>query len=377
MLDGQYLLQELVVDSRVPPRSSVAVLSCHAGVVNGGDLARQYYESVVAPLLAEFDGGMAHAAGRLGQGSDVLGFDDAMSRDHDWGLRLTLLVEAEHVATLAEFIESRLPTEYLGYPTRFPLTTNGETRHRIDIDTAQQFSFALLGVDATSELTVPEWLSLSGQSILEVIAGPLFEDSLGTITTIRHQLRWYPDDLWRHVVAKSWARLAEELPLVGRAGMRGDELGSSVIGARLVSIAMHLGFQLERTWAPYPKWFGTAFQALPNASACTPALSATLSATSWQDRETHLVHACKQLYEFQRTTALPTVDGPMIEPFHDRPFPTVSQTAIDALTTSTLPGASIGVGSIDQWTDNVALLTAPAQRLPITQAMRSDGYSAS
>ena len=90
-----------------------------------------------------------------------------------------------------------------------------------------------------------------------------------------------------------------------------------------------------------------------------------------------MVHACEALYEFQRATALPTVDGPVLEPFHDRPFPTVSQTAIAALTTSTLPGAPIGVGSIDQWTDNVALLTAPARRLAVTQAMRSDGYSAS
>ena len=161
-------------------------------MVNGSDLARRYYESIVAPLLAEFDGGIAHAAGRLGQGSDVLGLDDAMSRDHDWGLRLTVLVEANHVTTLANFIESRLPDEYLGYPTRFAVTHDGEIRHRIDIDTAQQFSTALLGVDATSELSVPEWLSLSGQSILELTAGPLFEDTVGTISAIRDQLRWYP-----------------------------------------------------------------------------------------------------------------------------------------------------------------------------------------
>ena len=343
--------------------------------MNGSDLARRYYESIVAPLLAEFDGGIAHAAGRLGQGSDVLGLDDAMSRDHDWGLRLTVLVEANHVTTLADFIEPRLPDEYLGYPTRFAVTHDGEIRHRIDIDTAQQFSTALLGVDATSELSVPEWLSLSGQSILELTAGPLFEDTVGTISAIRDQLRWYPDDLWRYVVATSWARLAEELPLLGRAGMRGNELGSSVIGARLVSIAMQLGFQLERSWAPYSKWFGTAFEALPNASACTPALKATMSAATWQDRQAHIVNACEQLYELQRATELPTVDCPVIEPFHDRPFQTVSQKVIDALTTPPLRGTPIGVGSVDQWTNNVALLTAPALRRARTQGMPSAGIS--
>ena len=59
----------------------------------GIPLSRDYYESVVAPLLARHAPGLEHAAARLGSGSDVLGYDDAQSRDHDWGLRLTLLVE--------------------------------------------------------------------------------------------------------------------------------------------------------------------------------------------------------------------------------------------------------------------------------------------
>ena len=88
-----------------------------------------------------------------------------------------------------------------------------------------------------------------------------------------------------------------------------------------------------------------------------------MSAGTWQDRQTHIADACEQLYELQRTTELPTVDCPVIEPFHDRPFHTISQQAIDALTTSPLRGAPIGIGSLDQWTNSVALLTAPALRL--------------
>src|SRR6516162_9588596 len=69
-----------------------------AGLVNdrampGGELARGFHADVVGPLLARAMPGLRYAAGRLGSGSDVLGFDDAMSRDHDWGCRLTLLVD--------------------------------------------------------------------------------------------------------------------------------------------------------------------------------------------------------------------------------------------------------------------------------------------
>lgn len=50
----------------------------------GTDLARRYYDEVVEPILLGRWPGLPHAAGRLGSGSDVLGLDDATSRDHDW-----------------------------------------------------------------------------------------------------------------------------------------------------------------------------------------------------------------------------------------------------------------------------------------------------
>ncbi len=64
--------------------------------VPGAELGRRFYAEVVRPLLdAEFPG-LPHAAAHLGEGSDVLGYDTAMSRDHDWGPTVTLfLPEAE------------------------------------------------------------------------------------------------------------------------------------------------------------------------------------------------------------------------------------------------------------------------------------------
>ncbi len=334
--------------------------------MNGVELSRLYYESIVAPLLEQYNGGIAHAAGRLGTGSDVLGFDDDMSRDHDWGMRLTLLVESASLNGLSDYLDARLPDKVHGHPTRFSLSNDPTIRHRIDIDTAERFTAERLGFDATSRINALEWLATSSQSILEVTTGPVFADTIGTLTEIRRRLRWYPDDVWRYVVATSWARLAEELPLMSRAGIRGDELGASIIAARLVGVAMRLGFQLERTWAPYPKWFGAAFAALPRASACGDQFAATLRARSWQERQHHLAAACEHLYAFQRSTALPTIPGPVLEPFHDRPFFTVRQAAINALMP---PDSHVGVGSVDQWSDNVAVLTAPQRRLAATRAL--------
>lgn len=108
---------------------------------------------------------------------------------------------------------------------------------------------------------------------------------------VRERLSWYPHDVWVHVVAGDWARLAQELPFVGRTAERGDDLGSRVIAARLVEVAMHLAHTLERRWTPYPKWTGTSMAALPRAGAVMATLHRAVAAITWQDREAGLVEA--------------------------------------------------------------------------------------
>ncbi|HLK02585.1 MAG TPA: hypothetical protein VKU39_22115, partial [Streptosporangiaceae bacterium] len=146
-------------------------------MVTGVELARGFYEDVVAPLLGERMPGLRYAAGRLGHGSDVLGLDDTTSRDHDWGCRLTLLVDSggrPAVPAIADLMETSLPASYQGYPVRFAGSGQSTSRHWVDIATVGDFAEGLLGVDAVGGLTAADWLSLTGQSILEIVAGPVF-----------------------------------------------------------------------------------------------------------------------------------------------------------------------------------------------------------
>jgi len=81
---------------------------------------------------------LPYAAGRLGSGSDVLGFDDAMSRDHDWGCRLALLVDEPDRAAVPQvslLLEQELPGSYRGFPIRFPLTWDPGPSHKVEIAT--------------------------------------------------------------------------------------------------------------------------------------------------------------------------------------------------------------------------------------------------
>lgn len=331
----------------------------------GTGLAAAYYARVVAPLLERHHPGLPHAAARLGSGSDVLGLDDATSRDHDWGLRLTLLVEADLVERLGRELELELPEAFAGLPTRFATTWDPAVRQRVDVTTAEAFTRSRLGVDATRDLTVDDWLALTGQGVLEVTAGPVFADTDGRLAAVRERLAWYPDDVWLYVVAVAWARLGEELPFVGRAGERGDDLGSRIIAARLAGVLVHLGFLLERRWPPYAKWRGTAFATLPAAGRAAGPLAAALTAQSWQAREAAVCAAAELLFAVQRAAGLPADEPGPIEPFFDRPLrglrAGVEQRLLDAVRDPTVRALQRGVGSAEQRSDNVAVLTSAAR----------------
>jgi hypothetical protein len=343
----------------------------------GADLARRFYADVVGPLLARERPELRYAAGRLGPGSDVLGFDDPMSRDHDWGCRLTLLVDGSDAAVvpaITQVLDRDLPESFLGLPVRFPLTSNAAVTHQVQVATVAGFAVSRLGVDPTGPLTAADWLILNSQAVLEVTAGPVFADQTRALGPARAALRWYPPDVERYVLAAGWQRIEQQLPFVGRTGLRGDELGSRLLCAQLAGDLVALAFLLSRRWAPYAKWRGTAFGSLPVASRLAGLLDAAVSKATWKDREAGLAGACEALLDLQRARGLPA-PARAVTRFWERPFAAVNLGIIDALladiTDPEVRRLPRGIGSAAQWIDSVDVLTRPARRValrPVYQA---------
>ncbi|KAA9156409.1 DUF4037 domain-containing protein [Microbacterium lushaniae] len=337
----------------------------------GAEISRAFYRQVVQPLLYERWPGLPHAAARLGAGSDVLGLDDDISRDHDWGLRLSLFVAEDLVRPVDAYLAAEMPAEFAGLPTRFAFTGAATPRHHVETQTVEAFVRGRLGLDDVDQLDAGAWLSFTGQSVLEVTAGPVFHDDGDVLRAVRRALEWYPRDVWAYVVASCWTQLEEEMPLMGRAGQVGDERGARVIAASLIRTVMQLTFLLHRAWAPYAKWFGSLFARLPDSAPIGAHVDAALGADTWQSRQKHIACAIDALLDLQGRAGLPA-PGPATLPFWDRPFlypnPEIASALRESITDPAVRVLPRGRGGIEQITDNVALLVNPRARLAVVRA---------
>jgi Domain of unknown function (DUF4037) len=342
----------------------------------GAELARRFFAEAVAPLLSVAMPGLRYAAARLGSGSDVLGLDDALSRDHDWGCRLTLLVDADagdQVPRVRRLLEDELPERFAGFPVRFPVTWDPSVTHKVDVATVADFAASRLGTDPTQGMSVIDWLTVTGQSVLEVTAGPVFADRTRTLAPARALLAWYPPDVERYVLAAGWQRLCQLMPFLGRTAESGDELGSRLLSAGLAADVVSLAFLLSRRWAPYPKWRGTVFRSLPVAARLGPLADTVVAAPGWREREDALAAACEVLLRVQRERGHPAPASAVI-PFFSRPYRTVDGAVLEGLLAGiTDPDVARLplVGSIEQWADSTDVLSSPGRRAGLQAAYRA------
>jgi len=241
--------------------------------IKGLKLGELYFEETVKPILAAHFPQLKYSAGRLGYGSDVLGFDTPQSMDHDWGPKFTLFLTDFDYETYKDRIDQvlrqELPYEIRGYPTNFDRNADGTTvmqaidsglvNHEVAISTTKIFFEEYLHFDPAHELDVTDWLTFPQQRLRTVAGGRIFHDGLGQLESAQNKLRFYPRDVWLYLLAAQWVRISQEDPFVGRCGQVGDDVGSVLVAARLVRDVMKLCFLLEQQYAPYMKWFGTAF----------------------------------------------------------------------------------------------------------------------
>ncbi len=353
--------------------------------IPGLQLARYFFDEQVKPILNRHWPGLQYTAALIGAGSEVLGFDDETSTDHHWGPRAMLFLSQADYADLRQAIQetcrNELPAWCHGYPTNFAAPdlndngtqllqpqASGPINHRVEIYTLHGFFAAYLNIAIEQELDPIDWLTLPQHKLRSITAGAVFHDDLG-LQAIRSRLSFYPHDVWLYLLASAWTRISQEEHLMGRAGAVGDELGSALIAGRLARDVMRLAFLMEKDYAPYPKWLGTAFAQLGCASQLNPILAGAIHSDSWQEREGHLCKAYELLAGMHNALGVTEPLPSKVGSFWGRPFRVIRgerfaqalQARISDPQVKALAANSL-VGNVDLMSDNTDFLEAARVR---------------
>ena len=345
--------------------------------IQGLGLSELFYEELVSPLWETHFSRIPYSAALLGSGSEVLGYDTPQSSDHHWGPRVMIFLKEEDFQRSREdvynFFREHLPCSFKGFSTNFGTPDaigvrllqdieSGPVNHRVELLTVEGFFSDYLGMNPLEDISEADWLTLPEQKLLSLTAGAVYHDGLGDLRKIRQKLSYYPDDVWRYLLASQWNRISQEEAFVGRCGDVGDELGSSVIAARLVKELMKLCFLMEKCYAPYHKWFGTAFARLKCAGQLSPLFEKILRAQSWKERESHLSSAYDIVASMHNALEITEALDTKVSPYYGRPYLVIHADRFAEAVKATIRSEELRekielIGSVDQFIDCTEILS--------------------
>ena len=249
--------------------------------MKGLDLAEAYYNSHGAPMIAsQFDSFARRiTVGLVGPGSECFGFDDEISRDHDWGPGFCMwLTPADYEKTGAELQDAfnRLPQAFMGFGPR--VVSPGESG-RTGVGTINAFYRTHTGLDHPPE-TLNEWLHIPEQSLATCTNGRVFADPLGEFTHWRASLlNFYPEDVRLKKLASRCMTAAQAGQYnFARSLQRNEFVAVCLSEAKFCTDVLSLVFLLNKRYAPFYKWMHRAVSALPILGQTIHALIADLVA---------------------------------------------------------------------------------------------------
>jgi hypothetical protein len=350
--------------------------------IPGLTLGRMFFHEIGRSIIESLVPHDAYAAAFTGSGSDVLGYDSVTSTDHHWGPRFQVFLaehmEADTAGLLDRELQRRLPDVFHGFAARFsdPDHFNGGTpppappgdglaHHLIEITTVRVFFQRCLGTDILGSIGPRDWLTFPEQRLLELTSGEVFHDPSGELSRLRGMLAVYPRDVWLYRMACQWQRLSRQEAFIGRCAEAGDPLGMKIVAGRITRDAMKLCFLMEKTYAPYDKWLGSAFRKLRCAAKVTPCLFGALEGRDFAALEENLLSLYETLGTMHNSLG---VTGPLdIAPrrFFSRPFLVIgaerfTNALLRAIECEELRSVSVRIGAIDQYGDSTDFIESVA-----------------
>ena len=273
-------------DSTEPGSDSATLLSDVSDVsgMNGMEMARRFWEQAGKPMLQSRYPDYAEriAVGLVGYGSECFGFDDALSRDHDFGARFCLWLTDEDYAAIGTALQEDY--ERIAHAWRSehssadlpdsPATPRAQGSMRRDgVFRIGDFFETLTGYrEAPPQDASHEWLALDESTLATATNGRIFADALGIFSKTRQGFTFMPEDVRLSLISRRLGMLAQagqyNLP---RMLQRGDGAAAMTSIHEFAQAAISLVFLVNNPvsvgYAPYYKWRFAALRRLSRRMA--------------------------------------------------------------------------------------------------------------
>ncbi len=234
--------------------------------MRGLDISREFYLQYGKPMLLEQFGEVADriAVGLVGEGSECLGFDDELSRDHDFDAGFCLWITEEDEREFGFKLEraySKLPKEFMGL-CRSRISPVGGNRH--GVITIESFYRRHLGA-ASAPDSVERWLYTPTTSLASASNGEVFEDTLGAFSAVREVLSsGYPEDIRRKKLAAHTIFMAQAGQYnYNRCVLRGETGAAQLAVYEFVRHTISAIYLLNNKYEPFYKWAYRGLAQLP------------------------------------------------------------------------------------------------------------------
>ncbi len=249
--------------------------------MKGLELSEAFYEEYGRPMLiSQFPDLLPYlAVGLFGSGSECFGFDDEISRDHDFEPGFCLFLPDEETvdrrsAFLLERAYAKLPRSFRGFQRPVILPVGG-ARH--GVLRTSEFFMKTAGT-SDGELSLEQWLTIPEEALAEATNGKVFFDNYGEVTAIRRSLAAFPEDI-------RLKRLAGNLLLMAQAGQynyprclgHGEPAAAQMAVYEFVKSTLTTVFLLNGRYQPYYKWVFRAMRVLPALSELADPLESLLT----------------------------------------------------------------------------------------------------
>ncbi|MFU0548730.1 DUF4037 domain-containing protein [Gardnerella leopoldii] len=250
-------------------------------IKTGMQLAQSYWQTYGKPLLdqpkfAKYKNRIA--AGLVGHGSECYGFDDEISRDHDFGPGFCLWLTDEDYAEIGADLQTAydaLPRKYAGFGSRneTPRAKSCEGSKRVGVFSISEFFENLTGFPTAPSQNEPHlWLSLSESTLAAATNGKIFADPLGEFSKARQSFKLMPDDVRISLISRRLGMISQagqyNFPrMIARKDASAAWLSINEFVRATASIVFLLNNPVTAGYLPYYKWQFAALRKLSNRMA--------------------------------------------------------------------------------------------------------------